>query len=266
MGTFTPELTFGPYQSGIWDEPPAYRTIRYNGWTPADLFAGGYQGVFFDINDRATLWADTGATTPAVLNGGIARVNDKSGNGNNLLQGTGGSQPLLKQTSGRGRALFDGVADFLATSAVDLSASDEVTVMLSLAKSSDVATQVVAENTTAAGSFRLYVPAGGTGYTHGMTGTLSSDSTATGFPAIDVSVVTGLGKISTDTNIIRVDGVQRASTATDQGAGNMGNYAIYLGMREGSAFPFTGSVYSFFVINRLLTADELTLLETWATL
>ena len=232
------------------------------GFSPRSLFTGA-AGVFYDMSDLGSLWADTGATTPATVNGAIARVNDKSGNGNNATQGTGASQPTLKLTSGKYRCLFDGVADFLSTGSIDMTASDEITIVAGIAKSSDAATQMAIENTTGAGSARLFVPAGGTGYTHGMLGTLSSDSTATGFAAPSTTVVTSLGKISTDTNIIRVNGIQRASASTDLGAGNMGNYQWFFGMRDGTSLPFAGSIYGLIVINRLLSATEIAQAEAW---
>ena len=75
--------------------------------------------------------------------------------------------------------------------------------------------------------------------------------------------MTGLGKISTDTNIVRVNGVQKASVATDQGTGNMGNFAIGLGERIGGTLPFSGSVFALIIINRLLTGSDLAAAEAW---
>lgn len=236
---------------------------RTSGFNPAQLFAGGVKGVWYDLADLSTVWADTGASTPATVNGVIARINDKSGNGINATQATGASQPTLKLTGGLYRCVFDGIDDFLATPALDLTARDEVTVVVGVSKTTDASTQVIVENTTGAGSFRLYVPAGGTGFTHGMTGTASSDSTATGFAAPSITVVTGIGKIATDQNIIRVNGTQQASAATDQGTGNMGNFALYLGRRTGTEFPFAGSIYGLIVINRVLSATELAQAENW---
>ena len=241
---------------------PGHIARSIGGFNPRSLFAGGVKGVVFDLSDLSTVFSDTAGTTPAVIDGTIARINDKSGNGANATQATGINQPLLKATGSRYRVLFDGSNDILQTAAIDMSAGDEITIVLGLNKTSDAATQVVMENTTGVGSFRVYIPAAGTGYVHGMTGTASTDTTATGFAAPATSVVTGLGKIGTDTNIIRVNGVQRTTNVADLGTGNMGNFALSLGSRVGS-FPFSGSIFALIIINRLLTAAEITLAENW---
>ena len=57
-------------------------------WTPAEISTV----VWFDASDTGTLWADTGATTPATTS--VARWDDKSGNTNHATQGTGSLQPV----------------------------------------------------------------------------------------------------------------------------------------------------------------------------
>lgn len=234
---------------------------RTSGFRPSALFGGGLKGVWYDPSDLSTVWQDSARTTPGAVNSPVGCIDDKSGNGANATQATAGSRPILRQAGSLFYLEFDGVDDFLATAAINFSARDEVSVFAGVRKTSDVANQVIVENTTGAGSFRLYVPAAGTGYTHGMTGSLSSDSTATGFAAPATSVVTGLGKISTDQNIIRVNGAQRASAATDQGTGNMGNFILYIGRRDGTSLPFAGNLYGLLVVGALV-ADPLRT-ENW---
>lgn len=70
-------------------------------WSPVYLFAGGADGFYSDL---VTMWQDTSGTVPADDVGEtVARVDDLSGNGNNLLQGTGAAEPTRGQIPRGGR-------------------------------------------------------------------------------------------------------------------------------------------------------------------
>lgn len=118
--TFVPELTFGRFTSGVVSEPPAasYRTILadVSGFDPATLFVGGIQGGWWDPSDFTSMFQDTAGTVPITAAGQVvARINDKSGNNNHLLQATAGNRPTIQQD---GNGLFyldyDGTADLMA--------------------------------------------------------------------------------------------------------------------------------------------------------
>jgi hypothetical protein len=76
-------------------------------------------------------------------------------------------------------------------------------------------------------------------------------------------VAGGLGDISADSSLLRLNGVQVASSTNDQGTGNYGNYPLYLFARNGSSAFFQGRLYSLIVRNKLPTADELSGAETY---
>ncbi|MBO9602548.1 MAG: BNR-4 repeat-containing protein [Novosphingobium sp.] len=67
---------------------------RGSSFTPKALFAGGAGGGWWS-NQAAHTWADTAATTPATINGTVARVDDLSGNGNHLTQSNASLRPTL---------------------------------------------------------------------------------------------------------------------------------------------------------------------------
>lgn len=70
--------------------------------------------AWYDPSDLSTLWKDTAGTTPVTTDGdAVARVDDKSGNGYHLLQGTAGNRPLYKTSGGLHWLEFDGVDDWL---------------------------------------------------------------------------------------------------------------------------------------------------------
>jgi hypothetical protein len=83
-------------------------------FNPADLFVGGFAGGWWDPSDLSTMFQDTAATTPVTTNNDpVARINDKSGNGNHLLQATAGKRPLYKTSGGIHWLEPDGSDDFL---------------------------------------------------------------------------------------------------------------------------------------------------------
>lgn len=86
-------------------------------FTPKILFVG-HAGAWYDPSDLTTLFQADG-TTPAVVNGGVGKVLDKSGNGNHMVQVTGTKCPLLKQSGGLTWLEFDGADDFLAKSTIN---------------------------------------------------------------------------------------------------------------------------------------------------
>lgn len=64
---------------------------------PADLFAQGEGGMWFDFSDLSTMFQDTAGTVPVTAVGqSVARVNDKSGRGNHATQATAGNRPKLE--------------------------------------------------------------------------------------------------------------------------------------------------------------------------
>ena len=58
------------------------------------------------------------------------------------------------------------------------------------------------------------------------------------------NVVTGQSNISGDSIVLRVNGTQAATSTSDQGTGNFGNYPLYIGRRGGTSLPFKGNLYS----------------------
>lgn len=91
-------------------------------FTPADLFAASEQGGWYDPSDLSTLWQDTAGTTPVTADGqAVARIDDKSGNGNHLTQATAANRPLYKTSGGLHWLEFDRANDFLQGSAISFS-------------------------------------------------------------------------------------------------------------------------------------------------
>jgi hypothetical protein len=163
---------------------------------------------------------------------------------------------------------FDGTDDSLATSAIDFSATDEMTVVAGVRKLSDAAQGAIAELTASIaannGSFLLAAPDGATAtYGWDSKGTTQIDAVASSQTAPITGVVTGTADISGDTAIIRVNGTQADSDTSDQGTGNYSNAALYIGSRNSASLRFNGRLYGLIIRGKTTDATQLAQVENW---
>ena len=166
---------------------------------------------------------------------------------------------------------FDGIDDFMITPTIT-PGTDKVQVFAGVRKLSDATTGMVIEASTALssnlGAFFLAAPNGAASnysfVSKGSIPTFGSDGLANGFAAPTTNVVTGLGDISGNSVIIRVNATQRAIATTVQGTGNYLAYPLYLGRRGGTTLPFNGQMYG--LITRFganLNTSQLVSTEGW---
>ncbi len=231
--------------------------------TPASLFTAGEQGVFFDV---------TPANTGTSVGNPVSSLLDRSGRGNNATSSIAGSQPILRQSGALHYLEFDGINDWMQTAAIDLSASDKLTVILGLRKlvntASDLPVELSGNAFSNAGAFYLAAPEGagsGSDYRFYARGN-AAPAAAVGSGAIlapDTCVLTGLADIATNSRILRRNGVQVGSSALAMGGGNWRSYPLYLGARAGTSLRFNGWIFGLIVINRQLSAGELAAAEAW---
>jgi hypothetical protein len=167
-------------------------------------------------------------------------------------------------------AKFDGVDDWLESGVVDMTSTDEVTVLAGVTKLADPAGGVVlelGETSTNNGMFAIYAPVVSSsvlrsfGFVSRGTKLASAIPASNNIPAPAKRLLTGIGKISTDTSILRVNGVQAASSPVDQGPGNYGARKFYMGRRTGTSLPFNGRVYGVTLLGKLLTDSQLAAAE-----
>ena len=166
---------------------------------------------------------------------------------------------------------FDGIDDFMLTPTIT-PGTDKVQVFAGVRKLSDATTGMVIEASTALssnlGAFFLAAPNGAASnysfVSKGSIPTFGSDGLANGFAAPTTNVVTGLGDISGNSVIIRVNATQRAIATTVQGTGNYLAYPMYIGRRGGTTLPFNGQMYG--LITRFganLNTSQLVSTEGW---
>lgn len=164
---------------------------------------------------------------------------------------------------------FDGTDDSLATGGIDFSGTDAVTLAAGVRKLSDAARGTIAELTATIasnnGAFHLTAPnAASATYAFESKGTALTDAVAaSGVAAPVTNVLCAYSDISSDQNILRVNGTQADSDAGDQGTGNFSNAILYVGSRGGSSLRFNGRLYSLIVRGASSTTGYITDTEGW---
>lgn len=87
-------------------------------FTPTSLFAASETGGWWDPADHTTTWQDVPGTVPATAAGdNVSRIDDKSGNGNNLVLTGSNAFPVLRNSGAlwwiEFRGLTNGTVCFL---------------------------------------------------------------------------------------------------------------------------------------------------------
>jgi hypothetical protein len=147
--------------------------------------------------------------------------------------------------------LFDGSDDSLQTASVDFSAGDKMTVMAGVRKLSDAARGMVVElGNDTTNSFQLNAPPSALArYSYGSRGSasLASAETSSSYAAPITNVLTGVSDIAGDNTGLRINGALIISSSADQGSGNYGNLAVFIGRRNNASLPFSGLIYTLII-------------------
>lgn len=193
-----------------------------------------------------------------------------------LTQATVGKRPIYREVDGLSWIDTDGLSQSMSSvETLDLSLTDELTVVWVGRKLSDAATAVALEfgvnSTTTTGTFALRAPsgAGSPNYwavAHGSPVASAFSTGASTFAAPVSSVVGFRAKISTDQRSMWVDGVQVSSSAIDLGSRNFGNRSIFFAARNNNTFFFNGRTMALFILGRRLEdADMIHVMQIMST-
>ena len=240
--------------------------LRSSGGEPFDpsvLFANDELGVWYDPSDLSTMFQDTAGTIPITAGGQtVARINDKSGNGYNATQATAGARPTYRTDGARHWLGFDGTADFLVTPTIGFNTANEdrVSFFAGVETASGASTGMLVELSTGVSTniFNMTAP-NGTGYGWRSAGSAAtSDVTVSGFPAPESAVLTGFGHIGIDLSVLRRNGVQVGTNATNQFSGPYRNAPIYIGARNGASVFFEGKLFSLIVRGKVTSGEAIT--------
>jgi hypothetical protein len=167
------------------------------------------------------------------------------------------------------RIVFDAFDDALTTNNIDFSSTDKMTVFAGVRKLSDAANQMFAELSADGdsnnGTFYLsQSPLAPADAQFSSRGTANARARlASGFAAPITGVLTGIGDISGDVCTLRINGTQAATSSTDQGTGNYGNYPLFIGARNQTSLYFNGELYSLIGRGASTTAGQIAATEQW---
>lgn len=203
-----------------------------------------------------------------ILGGAASSVKLASGSYTDIIV-AGSSNQLV---SAFGNAAFAGTIDNISVREMS-GAADKVQVFAGVRKLSDAATGVVIEHSVTlnsnAGTFFLLAP-NTTASTNAIFASKGSLPTFGSGSAVDIGaapvtrVLSGIGDIAADTSILRMNGTQVATSATDQGTGNFLAYPLYIGRRGGTTLPFNGRDYGICVrFGANLDASTIAATESW---
>jgi hypothetical protein len=212
------------------------------------------------------------------LAGGVKTVTLASGGGAQLETGSTATAYQRVGTAfdvteagvaSRSYLSFDGTDDGMLTGNIT-PGTDKAQVFAGVRKLSDANVGTIAEfSPTSGGStgaLGLSGPAGAATNDYRWTsrGTATATIAPSGFTAPLTNVLTGIGDIAGDVATLRVNGVEAATTASDQGTGNFLTYPLYIGRRGGASLPLNGQIFGLIVrFGTNLSAATITQTETW---
>jgi len=156
---------------------------------------------------------------------------------------------------------FDGIDDWLSTSAIDFSGTDKVTVFAGVRKLSDAAVGMLCELSVGSGTGRFHVTApqaaSGNSFAFLSGGDTFKNPTLTGFASPVSAVLTCLGNIDGPLARISANGGTPSATGETQGTGNYGNHQFFIGRRAGTSFPFNGQLHALIARGVLSSTAEI---------
>lgn len=266
VATLSTPVTTGTWQKvqfRIYEVSSGNIRMRLRGSTTVATAQVNSKGLhtFFLYAPAGSIIVDLEPSFSIGFNGLIGDISVRELPGNHRFVAAAASRPTLRQNSTTGAYYleYDGVDDYHTTNSVNFAGTDKVSVFSGVRKLSDAATGMLLElsatQSTNNGTFSIIIAGGGgvEEYTFGTRGTSSAFAATTSaeFNAPNSAVLTGLGNISGDSAILRINGAQVAQSTADQGTGNYGNYTLFFGRRGGTSLPFNGHEYSLIGIGRL---------------
>jgi hypothetical protein len=162
---------------------------------------------------------------------------------------------------------FNGLSWSMSTNSIDFSAGDKVTAWAGvrrLGTGTALLLELSADLNANAGTFSMSQDAGTSTWTFSSKGTIRADATSgSSYPSPITTVNAGIGDIAGDVTTLRVNGTQVATSATNQGTGNFGNYPLFIGARNNASFFFTGWLTSLIVRGAQSTQSQIEATESW---
>lgn len=223
------------------------------GFSPISLFGAGDFGGFYDFSDTSTLFQNTAGTTPVTANGqSIFRVNDLSGNGNDLTAPSGA--PTWNSS---GYASFDGVNDYLRK-AISRTLTDFTII---------IGSEEISRQNNATYAFVSGMPAFGRLSAH-----LAWSDGNYYFDTYDFTLGRTAGAATVGVGVPLVASHSRSGSSVSVrtngssfGSASASNSisADQINLAYETSGYYNGKIFAFFFIDRALSASELQNVEDW---
>ncbi len=244
---------------------------------PTALFASGEKGVWFDANDRSTLFQDAAGTIPVTAVGQkVGKWLDKSGNNNHATQSNTALQPTYQiDNEGNPNVTFSGSYTQLVTPSINFTATAQMMAAVGLnvvgSASAAVAVELGSDVNSVNGSFLFGAPSAVADHSLYLRGTSTLRAAVNNVVDGD-DIIVGLFDISQATketqliprlNFTQLTGSQITWTGTTAGTGNFGNLPLFIGARSGGTLPYQGKIYEIIVRGALSTPTQVFQTETF---
>lgn len=243
-----------------------------NAWHPRALFRAGEPGLAFDFTRASLLYQDAARTTLVNASGDpIGSVTDLSGNGNNAWQLTAASRPTWQD----GYASLDGADDSLATSPIDFSGTQQVTIV-ACARPTSNSQQILIELSNVAqsgnaGALGLQVPTNVNDYRSNLRysggGLAQFDFPRSTTPSVLLAEYDFTNTPAENRLRMAENGSQltpTSATASAWVATDAANAEVCIGRRASNTLWFAGRIYRLGMIGRFLSTAEKRLALRWA--
>lgn len=246
---------------------------HHGGWaafSPNALFAASEEGGWYDPSDLSTVWQDSARTTPGAVDSPVGALDDKSGNGNHLTQGTAGSRPILRQSGSLFYLERDGTDDWLESAAAfTLQAGWTLGAAASFTAGADTTTaSLLALEASSTNYFIL-------GMRQSIEEARSALRGASASPAVSLTTATGgtdsypdavaavlVSRFQALSHDIRVNGTTLATEVTTWDAQTVASAKLVYG-RAGVVTVVPTNLYAAIALARIPSAAELTNIEAW---
>lgn len=225
------------------------------------LFANNEQGFAYDPNDLSTMFQDATGTIPVTGEGQpVGLILDKSGRGNHASQTASASRPILRQnaTTGAYYLEFDGSDDFLVTSNIDFTSTDEMSLFAGVHKYGASRGTILESNGGGFGRFIL-----NSNRINSTSFSYLGENIAP-FPSVQsdsLAVLTAKSDLQLTTHSITANGSTATASWGLQQSSVYQNLPLIIGRQSGGSFPFLGHIYSLIGVGRLTTDAETIALE-----
>ena len=227
--------------------------------------------------NTATLFQDAAGTIPVTaVEQPVGLILDKSGRGNHASQPTTTARGILRQDANSAYYIdIDGTDDNYVTGSIDFTGTDKMTIWAGLRKVDDTARmlcELSANVNNNNGTFAVvtgndvdsFYQSSSRGNATSV-GTLAAKFTTGLYPAPDSAVITAQHDISADLSRIRRNGSSAGAIdgTADKGAGNFGNYPLYLFSRAGTSLRWNGNFYGLIIRGAATKQAQLEQTEQW---